>query len=131
MKELDAFGYPVSLKYEKHQEFRSAVGGAVTLAVFFGLAAFFGILLTRIITNETVKVESYLERINQVTDTNRNLLLTRDNFDFGMYVGYIGDNQTIGDNLHRYVSYSLSTIDYQIIADAEEQKREGASYYWK
>lgn len=117
LMELDAFGYPVSLKYKKHQEFRSPIGGAVTLTIFFGLAVFFGILLTRIITNETVKVESYLEKINQVRDTNRHLVLTRDNFDFGMYVGYLGDNETIRENLHQYVSYSLNKIDYEIIAD--------------
>jgi hypothetical protein len=128
---IDSFGYPVSLKYQRHQEFKSSIGGAVTVFVFMILGGFLAILLYRCISNETVKVYSYLEKVNRVRDIHRNLTLTPENFDVGVYFGYIGTNRSVADNLDLYFDYSLSTIDYQIISTPEEQEREGSTYYWR
>ena len=121
----------MSLKYQRHQEFKSSIGGAVTVFVFMLLGGFLAILLYRCISNETVKVNSYLEKVNRVRDIHRNLTLTPENFDVGVYFGYIGTNRSVADNLDLYFDYSLSTIDYQIISTPEEQEREGTTYYWR
>ena len=85
---LDAFGYPVSLKYKREQKFKSTVGGAATVLIFMLMGGFLGMLLYRCINNETVKVESYLEKINRVKDVNRTLTLNRNNSEFSIYFGY-------------------------------------------
>jgi hypothetical protein len=63
------------------------------------LGGFLAILLYRCITNETVKVESYLEKTNRVKDTSRRLILTKDNFEVSLYLGYVGKDKTILPNI--------------------------------
>lgn len=76
------------------------------------LGGFLAILLYRLINNETVKVESYLEKLNSVKDTDRKLVLTKDNFEIGLYFGYAGKNETIKSNLDLYFDFTISSIDY-------------------
>lgn len=80
--------------------------------LFMLLGGFLAILLYRCISNETVKIDSYLEKVNTVRDINRNLTLTPENFDVGVYFGYVGTNRSVADDLELYFDYSLSTIDY-------------------
>ena len=85
---LDAFGYPVSLKYKREQKYKSTVGGAATMLIFILMGGFLGILFYRCFNNDTVKVESYLEKISRATDVNRTLTLNRNNSEFSIYFGY-------------------------------------------
>ena len=59
------------------------------------MGAFLGILLYRCLTNETVKVESYHERINRIKDINRVLTLNKENFELSLYFGYVGFDTTV------------------------------------
>ena len=59
------------------------------------MGGFLVILLYRCFTNETVKVESYLEKVNRVKDIDRNLTLNMDNFELGIYFGYSGPDKSV------------------------------------
>ncbi len=84
----------------------------MTLLLFLFMGAFLVILLYRCLTNETVKVESYHERVNRVKDVGRVLTLNKDNFEVSLYVGYAGRDVAIKDEIDTYFDYSISTIDY-------------------
>ena len=86
------------------------------------MGGFLGMLLYRCINNETVKVESYLEKVNKVKDVNRTLTLNRNNSEFSIYFGYQGTDAEVHENLDLYFDIWLQTIDYESINSAEEIK---------
>ena len=46
LKRMDFYGYKVQLHYKNDPEFKSTLGGALTLVAFSGIFAYFAILLS-------------------------------------------------------------------------------------
>ena len=89
----------------------------MSLMLFAGIAAFFAVLLQRIFTNDGNLVTMRIEKKNMAKEPSRTLTLTKENFDFGLYVAYVGKNTTIANKLENYFTYALNKIDYAMITD--------------
>jgi hypothetical protein len=97
----------VSLKYKREQKYKSTAGGAATVLIFMLMGGFLGILLYRCINNVTVKVDSYLEKVNSFKDANRTLTLNRNNSEFSIYFGYSGKDTEVHEKLDEYFDIAL------------------------
>ena len=71
------------------------------------MGGFLGILLYRCINNVTVKVDSYLEKVNSFKDANRTLTLNRNNSEFSIYFGYSGKDTEVHEKLDEYFDIAL------------------------
>ena len=97
----------MSLKYKREQKYKSTAGGAATVLIFMLMGGFLGILLYRCINNVTVKVDSYLEKVNSFKDANRTLTLNRNNSEFSIYFGYSGKDTEVHEKLDEYFDIAL------------------------
>ena len=97
----------MSLKYKREQKYKSTAGGAATVLIFMLMGGFLGILLYRCINNVTVKVDSYLEKVNSFKDVNRTLTLNRNNSEFSIYFGYSGKDTEVHEKLDEYFDIAL------------------------
>ena len=71
-----------------------------------------------------------IEKKNMAKEPDRTLTLTKENFDFGLYVAYVGTNTTIANNLETYFTYALNKIDYAMITDPAKQAAANSTYWW-
>lgn len=59
-KQLDMFGHPITLKYKNEAQYKSTIGGVITLIVLMGLLTYCGILLRQMFSKQTFTVISDL-----------------------------------------------------------------------
>jgi hypothetical protein len=85
------------LKYHNDSHYRSTFGGIISIGVVMGITAFFCVLISRCIDNESYTVTSNFSTINQALDLSRSLTLDKSNFDISLYVEYTGSREELKD----------------------------------
>ena len=87
MKEVDAYGVPVSLTYKKDHMIKSTVGGVATIVARLAVLGYLGLQCQAVIDQQYTLQTSLLKR-DLTTDTTV-MNLTSDNFDFGVRLEYL------------------------------------------
>ena len=106
-KQVDMFGHPITLQYKNEAQFKSTIGGFMTIIVLMGLLTYCGILLQQMFSNKTFTVISDLQKKNVALDEHRSIHLSVDNFDIGIGMFYTGKEVGLQDRIDEYFSYTL------------------------
>jgi hypothetical protein len=101
------FGHPITLQYKNEAQFKSTIGGFMTIIVLMGLLTYCGILLQQMFSNKTFTVISDLQKKNVALDEHRSIHLSVDNFDIGIGMFYTGKEVGLQDRIDEYFSYTL------------------------
>ena len=127
------FGHPINLKYEGNAEYRSVFGGIVTIISMVVLSLYTSLLLYRIAKNQAYSINNFIELKSQSIDGEDSLILNMTNFDIAYYYMYTGKSKPkdiVDNNFDEYFQSSIRQINYTVVADLEEQDRDGM-YRWE
>jgi hypothetical protein len=118
LRQYDCFGHPITFTYKRYPEYRSKLGGLISLSVFIGM-----LIYSIIIFKETVKREVYTVTSSTTKRDlffeNTTLSLTKDNFDIAYMLSGI-KNKTVMDNIQDYLSIFFLKSHYEYLLDPVE-----------
>ena len=55
-RSLDIFGYPISLRYQNNETYKSILGASLTVLVFIGITAYFFLMIVDMINRDSYVV---------------------------------------------------------------------------
>ena len=95
-----------------------------------GLGAYFIQLLSKTIKRENFTVINSVQKFN-LAESKTPLHLTKDIFDIGINLEYVGSDKRIKDEgLDEYFNFNLYTVNYEIINDPKMKEIVGNTYFW-
>ena len=112
VKDADSFGVRIDLTYKGDKEYKTFVGGSMSLVAKFIILVYIGFQLYNIITKHTNMnfVTDYINLIYDETVYKVNL----DNFDLATRLMYTGSNKDVFANRERYVDIYYTYSEYYI-----------------
>ena len=107
LENLDTYGIPVNLTYKKNAEFKSSLGGLMTIISRLLILTFLGLEIKDVFRRKYTLQTNSLKRNFFVDDSQ--LQLTNENFDLGIKVEYMGEKEDPGvqENLEQYVDFKI------------------------
>ena len=104
---MDLFGQPITLRYKDSNKFKTALGGFMTFVVSALLMSYFFILVKQMVKNERSLIVNSLQRQGDIAfNLDEKIILTKENFDIAISVGYIGELSEVDPE--EYFSYYIS-----------------------
>lgn len=105
LRDNDNYGHPVTLTYKKFPEFRSPLGGLISLLITLFMLSFFGYLMNQCITRQQVQVLSSTIR-SDLNEDPTVLTLNISNFDIA-FLPFIssGQNALNATNVDQYLFF--------------------------
>ena len=107
LENLDTYGIPVNLTYQKNPDIKSSLGGLMTILSRLLIITFLGLQIKDVFRRKYTLQTNSLKRNFFLDDSQ--LQLTNENFDLGIRVEYMGEKEDPGvqENLEQYVDFKI------------------------
>ena len=121
LENLDTYGIPVNLTYQKNPDIKSSLGGLMTILSRLLIITFLGLQIKDVFRRKYTLQTSSLKRNFFVDDSQ--LQLTDENFDLGIRVEYMDEWEDPGvqENLEQYVDIKIMQYNSSWERDSEGQ----------
>ena len=115
IKDCDTYGVPIQFQFKNESQYKSVLGGSLTILAFLGILVYFLILLQQVITRQNYTVTVSQSKVD-FNDQSKFLNLNSDNFDLGILIT-CGRNCPFKDpnaSIHQYFSAQIYNykLDY-------------------